>query len=96
MPVLTPSFQSAVLIPCKISQGMFSTEAAVELSFEGKTVSLFADRDFIVERAGQAYLRVKLVGENGKPANKTVLLPTEAFESGSSWLSVPEREIVPL
>jgi hypothetical protein len=73
---------------------MFSTEAAVELTFEGETVSLFVDRDFIVERESQAYLRVKLVGENGRPGNDTVLLPTEAFESGSPWLKVPKREII--
>ena len=80
-----------VWIPCTIAEGMFSSEAAVEIQFDDKSVSLFADRSLIKKIKGKPHIQVILVGENGKPHQKTVLLPSEAFQTGSRWLSINER-----
>lgn len=80
-----------VLIPCKVTEGMFSNEVAVEIEVENTTVSLFVDQELIVKKGDQTYLRVNAAGENGKPENQTVLLPSESFETGSRWLSVPNH-----
>jgi hypothetical protein len=70
---------------------MFSSEVSVELQSDSSTiVSLFVDKSLVMERDGQYFLRVTVLGENGKPHHQTVLLPTETFETGSRWLSVPE------
>jgi hypothetical protein len=79
-----------VLVPCTVTKGMFSNESAVQISVEGISVSLFVDKALIEWRDGAAYLRVTFAGENGKPENRTVLLPSESFETGSRWLSVPK------
>ena len=89
MPSLAPA--QFVLIPCEVSEGMFSDERAVKIEVEGKSISLFANRGLIVEVGGHTYLKVTFAGENGKPQNKTILLPSESFETGSRWVSVPER-----
>jgi hypothetical protein len=80
-----------VLVPCTVTEGMFSSEVAVEISVEGTSVSLFVDKSLIVTRHGATYLRATFAGENGKPENRTILLPSESFETGSRWLSVPEE-----
>ena len=79
------------LLPCTVGAGMFSSEVAVELKDNEKTVSLFVSKELVVHRNGRDFLRVTVVGPNGKPNYKTVLLPDEAFETGSRWLSVPEQ-----
>jgi hypothetical protein len=82
---------SSKLLPCSVGDGMFSTEVAVELQTDSsKIVSLFVDKSLVVEKDGQFFLRVTVVGDNGKPDHQTVLLPSEAFETGSRWLSVRE------
>lgn len=91
MPTLPPPPVKMVLIPCTTTEGMFSGEVAVKIEIEGFAISLFADESLIVERNGESFLRVTFAGENGKPENKTVLLPSESFETGSRWLSIPER-----
>lgn len=88
MPTLVPS--QIVLIPCVVTDGMFSNEAAVEITVSGQSISLFVDRSLIQERGGKTFLKVSFVGENGKPENRTILLPSESFETGSRWLSVPK------
>jgi hypothetical protein len=82
-----------VLIPCKVSPGMFSDEYAVEIQLDGKLISLFADKNLVSFKGEQAFLRVRLVGENGIPENKTVLLPSESFEEGTRWISVPTQAL---
>ena len=83
---------SKVLVPCNVKNGMFSNERTVQITVENaKTVSLFADTSLIREKGGQKYLIVTLKGDNGKPRYKTILLPSECYETGSPWLSVPER-----
>lgn len=69
---------------------MFSSEVAVQINLGGNSVSLFVDKSLIATRDGKTFLKVNFAGENGKPDNKTILLPTESFETGSRWLSVPE------
>jgi hypothetical protein len=80
-----------VWIPCTIDKGMFSTEAAVEITIDNKTVSLFADRSLIKNFSGKPHILVTLVGDNGQPDHKTILLPSECFETGTRWLSIPNR-----
>lgn len=75
---------------------MFSTEVAVQINIGETPVSLFVHNSLIEKHDGKDYLRVYFAGDNGKPANKTVLLPSESFETGSRWLSVPEKEILAL
>jgi hypothetical protein len=87
---MTPT-RSVVWIPCTAEKGMFSSEVAVDITIEGKTVSFFADKSLIKESNGETYIMVTLIGENGEPDHKTILLPSECFETGSRWLSVPER-----
>lgn len=80
-----------VWMPCTVEKGMFSSEVAVEIKIEGKTVSLFADKSLIKEIGGKSFILVTLVGDNGQPNHKTILLPSECFETGSRWLSVDKR-----
>lgn len=73
---------------------MFSSEYAVEITLGEKRVSLFADNSLIKDFDGRKHLLVTLIGENGKPEHKTILLPSECFETGSRFLSIPQRELV--
>jgi hypothetical protein len=73
---------------------MFSDEVAVQISIGGLSVSLFADKSLVEEHGGKSYLRVAFAGETGKPENRTILLPSESFETGSRWLSVPKVELL--
>jgi hypothetical protein len=86
-----PAASHQVWLSCKAQHGMFSSERAVEIDLDGKTISLFADESLIKEYLGNKYLLVTLIGDNGEPEHKTVLLPSECFETGSRWLSIPER-----
>ena len=83
-----------VLVPCAVTEGMFSNEVAVQISIEDVSVSLFVNKSLIVNKEGKTYLRVTFAGENGKPENKTVLLPSESYETGSRWLSIPEKMLL--
>jgi hypothetical protein len=80
-----------VWIPCTVAKGMFSSEAAVNITLEDETVSLFADNSLIKDFDGVPHILVTLIGDNGQPDHKTILLPSECFETGSRWLSIPER-----
>jgi len=79
-----------VLLPCTVQHGMFSSERAVEIVLGGEKFSLFADESLIKEYRGKEYLLVTLIGDNGEPEHKTILLPSECFETQSRWLSIPE------
>ncbi len=83
-----------VWIPCTVADGMFSTEVAAEVTLGKTPVSFFADRSLIKETDGQTYILVTLVGDNGLPNHKTILLPSESLESGSRWLSIPEESLL--
>jgi hypothetical protein len=88
--------ENQVLVPCEISKGMFDTERAVEITLpNGDKISLFADKDLIQVIDGKAYLRVNVtIGENEK-GQRQVLLPSESFEKGTRWLSLPSDHLVP-
>ena len=77
-----------VWIPVKeVSAGMFSNECAVSIILaDGTEVSLFADKDLIENNGKGAFLKVTLI----KKREKTVLLPSEAFETSTRWATVPE------
>jgi hypothetical protein len=81
----------SVWIPCTVDKGMFSSEFAVDVTIGDKTVSFFADKSLIRDIRGEPHVLVTLVGDNGRPNYKTILLPSESFETGSRWLSIPDR-----
>lgn len=92
-PQMPSPTKQEVLIPCTVTEGMFSSEVAVQIDTGDITVSLFVHNSLIEDVHGESHLRVYYAGDNGKPDHRTVLLPTEAFETGSRWLSVPEKNI---
>jgi hypothetical protein len=80
-----------VWLPCEVQDGMFTNEFAVQINVDNLHASFFVDGSLIHQIDGRHYVSVRFMGDNGKPGYKLVLLPTEAFETGSKWLSVPER-----
>ena len=85
-----------VWLPCAVECGLFSNESAVEITISGKTVSLFADHSLIGRLNNQDFILVTSMGNNGKPKHKSILLPSEAFETSSRFLSVPEEMLRPV
>ena len=82
-----------VWIPCKISEGMFSNEYAVEISLSsGGVLSLYVDKSLVRGHGDNGQLRVSVVdiGQNG--GEITVLLPAESLQ-GSRWVRLPERDL---
>jgi hypothetical protein len=86
-----PKTSHHVWIPCTVAKGMFSSESSVEIKLNGETVSLFADNSLITKIDGKTHILVTLVGDNGEPNHKTILLPSETFETGSRWLSIHQE-----
>ena len=85
-----------VLVPCAVQKGMFENEYAVEITtVDGAKVSFFADRSLLRNQGGKWLLEVNLVDDDEKSAERTVLLPSESFEKGSRWLSVPSEDLAP-
>jgi hypothetical protein len=83
-------------ILCKLSEGMFAGEWAVKVvSSQGQTVSLFASDTLISKNgsAGEGYLKVGVVSTS--KSTSQVLLPVEAFETGSRWITVNRRDLQP-
>lgn len=80
-----------VWLPCSVEKGMFSSEVAVEIQIADTTVSLFADKSLIKDINGKMHILVTVVGANDQPAHKTILLPSECFETGSRWLSIHQE-----
>ena len=84
-----------VMIPCKVSKGMFDTEYAVEITLSnGGKVSLFADKSLIQEIKGKTFLRANVVKKDEGNGERRILLPSETFETGSRWLDMPSKELV--
>ncbi len=70
---------------------MFDTEVAVAIDTVDGKVSLFADKG-LVENADQGHRLRAYTG--GMQAEATrVLLPSEAFDTGSRWILVPNHSI---
>jgi hypothetical protein len=85
-----------VRIPCSLSQGMFDNEYAVELTLsDGRIVSFFADKGLVQTNGTKlsGFIRVSVVGEAA--GQSKILLPSEAFESGSRWIEVPRGQLQP-
>jgi hypothetical protein len=79
-------------LPCKISEGMFSNESAVEISLPtGEILSLYVDNKLVRGSGEHGELLVYVVESNDKGI--TVRLPAESFQ-GSRWARVPESELV--
>jgi len=76
-------------VPVHTSSGAFSSEYAVSVKcFDGKEVSLFADKTQVKIDGNKSFLRATLVNTDSSHNKKTVLLPTEAFETSSRWVDI--------
>lgn len=74
--------------------GAFKSEYAVQIkSYDGKDVSLFADREEVQERQGDYYLVVHVLKDIAKGDKKRLLLPSETFETSSRWVDVNESDV---
>lgn len=75
---------------------MFGDEYAVEISLrDGRIVSFFADSSLVQTNGTQesGYVRVSVIEDNGSVSK--VLLPSEAFESGTRWAEIPLGQLEP-
>jgi len=71
------------------SSGMFSNEFAISIKlFDGKLVSLFADKRLVKQTDHGFMLKVCLVESDPSQKKELVLLPTETFETASRWVEV--------
>jgi hypothetical protein len=83
------------LLAVQTSEGSFSSERAVVVQLsDGREVSLFADRGLVDQRKGQDFLKVVVVKTDPSAQTKTVLLPSETFETMSRWATVPQDRVV--
>jgi hypothetical protein len=86
-----------VLVPCAISNGMFPDEYAVEISLSsGKVLSLFAegsDLESIDLEHNKAFLKVKLLGDQGTGREFLMYLPKESLETGSHLFELPREKV---
>ena len=75
-------------LPCTIENGMFDTEYSVEIEFELKKYSLFADKSNVKNGNGnKGLLSVTLLKiENN---HGTIMLPDEVLELGFRIINVP-------
>jgi hypothetical protein len=86
--------KSDVFVHCQVSNGMFDSEVAVLIQLpNGEKVSLFADKTLIQEIKGETFLKVSVTEADEGKGEQTVLLPSESFEKGSRWLSVPTKSL---
>ena len=78
-------------IPVETSDGAFTSEYAISIKcFDGQEVSLFADKAQVKTEGNQSYLSVTKVDSDPMNHKQTVLLPTEAFETGSRWVDLSQ------
>jgi hypothetical protein len=81
-----------VFIDCTVAPGMFGSEYGVEVdTVAGEKVSFFVDRATITPNGSPqtGFLRVSQFSRKGGVAR--VLLPCEAFETGSRWVDVSTK-----
>ena len=81
----------SVLIECSASEGMFDTECAIAIGTLDGPVSLFADRQLVQSWESKTVLRSYASHYPGSEVH--VLLPTEAFETGTRWIRVAQRSV---
>ena len=78
-------------IPVEISDGAFTSEYAISIKcLDGQEISLFADKTQVKTEGDQSYLSVTKVNSDPINHKRTVLLPTEAFETGSRWVDLSQ------
>ena len=83
-------------IPCEVSPGQFTNERVITLKLaNGTKITLFADQNLVEVRDSQKYLKVTKIESEKKKGKEEelVLLPTEAFESGSRWLRFRDNQL---
>lgn len=84
-----------VTIPCRVSEGMFANEyAAVITLVDGQMISLFVDRALVQVEKNSDRGRMTVALAHETVHEKTVLLPSEAFESGSRWARLPANQVL--
>ena len=83
-----------VTIPCRVSEGMFSTEWAVEVdTADGQVGSLFVHKSLVSDLdRGMGRLRVRWIRDEGVEL-VTVLLPQQSPQIGL-WLQVRNEQVV--
>jgi hypothetical protein len=82
-----------VWIPCRISEGMFSNEYAVEIPLpSGEVLSLYVDKSLVRGSGDNGELLVSVVDSGLHEGEKTVLLPGESLQ-GPRWIRLPERDL---
>lgn len=81
-------------VQCNLQNGMFANEYAVEIELStGGKISIFADRGLVLTNGSEksGYLQVQIIKE-GRDTS-TVLLPSEALETGSRWAEVRKSHL---
>lgn len=82
-------------VKVQTTRGAFSSELAVSLQLaDGSKVSLYADKELIDRRNGEEFLKVIVVDTDAKKKTKTVLLPSETFETMTRWAKVAQDKVV--
>ena len=82
-----------VWIPCKISEGMFSNEYAVEIPLpSGEVLSLYVDKSLVRGSGDNGELLVSVVDSGLHKGERAVLLPGESLQ-GPRWIRLPERDL---
>lgn len=77
------------------SPGVFSTELTVNIKeSNGNDVSILADKHIIHTEGDSEYLKVSAVNDSFAMKEKTILLPTETFETFSRWIVVSSSRII--
>lgn len=71
------------------SDGMFSSEYAVELTLaDGTQVSCFVDKSLVIEQSGKFRLKTTQVSSDLQRGIDLILLPVETFETASRWVEI--------
>jgi len=79
----------------RTSAGAFESERAVILELaDGREVSLYVDKELIDKHKEAEFLNVTVVKSNPREKTKTVLLPSETFETMSRWATVAQDKFV--
>jgi hypothetical protein len=86
---------SESLVAVKTSSGSFASERAIQLELaSGQQVSLFADKSLVDTRNNAEFLRVAVIKTDSVAKTRTVLLPSETFETMSRWAIVAQDKLI--
>ena len=82
-------------VAVRTSTGSFTSERAIALELaDGREVSLFADKGLVDKRTSSEYLKVSVIKSDPVAKTKTLLLPSETFETMSRWVTVAQDKVV--